>query len=189
MSLQAHQVFADVGRAGWSGVEELHFNDWARCGPGLEVGFTPDSREQLVQHAPALGRIGDETSAGREIDLRRFLEVKHELRISGEVCVPVSLARETTDVDSSAQIVKPDLDPARLSGSPTGRRDVDRAIADQCAARSLVDHPGFSGSSDKGIDRLAMVVDEVKRVAVGQARATELPWEPERHMTSVIERL
>ncbi len=92
-----------------------------------------------MQHAPALGRIGDEASARREIYLHRFPDVKHELGISDEVCVPVSLARETTNVDSSGQIVKPDLDPARLSGSPTGRRDVDRAIAGQCAARLLVD--------------------------------------------------
>jgi hypothetical protein len=34
-----------------------------------------------------------------------------------------------------------------------------------------------------------MVVDEVKRVSIGQARATELPWEPERHTAGVIERL
>ena len=34
-----------------------------------------------------------------------------------------------------------------------------------------------------------MVFDELERVAIGQARATEVSWEPQRHAAGEIERL
>lgn len=175
--------------AGWSSLQELDLDDRARREPGIKVVFSSDAGEQVAQHAPALGWIGHEDSAGREVDAGGFLEMKHELWICHEICVPVAAPWEAADVDSSTQVVKPDLDPARQSGSPARCSDIDGAIASSARRTRSSTAVGFPGTSDKGVDRLAVVVDKIEGVAVSEARAAEVPGEAKRHVTGLVKLL
>jgi hypothetical protein len=61
------------------------------------------------------------------------LEVEGELRLGGQVGQPVAGlgSRDPAQVDVVAQPVEGDLDPPRLTGTPTRGGDVDRAILDR----------------------------------------------------------
>ncbi len=77
------EAFALLGAGrGWSSLEELGLDDRACREPGLDVVFSCDAGKQSVQYVQTLGWIGYGASAGREVDVRGFLEVKHELGIS-----------------------------------------------------------------------------------------------------------
>lgn len=94
-------------------------------------------KDRLEDRA-ALRRIGDRGSAGRQVRGNGAFQVEGEVRMGEQIRVPVALARRAGDVDLTVEIVKPDLDPPRLTAPPPARRDVDRSIAEQSLSDVVV---------------------------------------------------
>src|SRR5581483_9595161 len=85
--------------------------------------------EDALDDLPALGRIGHEPRARRQVGPDALFQVEDELRVRREVGVPVPAARRPAQIEAPVDVVEPRLDPARLPALPPGGGDVDRSVS------------------------------------------------------------
>ena len=119
---------------------ERDLDERAGRGHRLDVHAAPHGHDVAEDRQP-FRLVGDDPRRRRQVGLDRALEMEREVRIGLEVVDPVAgpLARPAGDLDMAAEVVEHDLDPPRLPGAASRRRDVDRVPAAQGHPDAIVE--------------------------------------------------